>query len=222
VLLNGYINIQRTSFEESKLLSPILHGFPKSTYVWTARAALSLAGIEHDFISIMPPEHMSASHLTRHPFGKVPTLTNPSLYEAAAIVRWAHEVGDVSFFPVDPIDAARVDGLVSCIGSYAYRAIVSGWLFGFVWAKKERDEAEYEVAQQAIRDVLGVFEAQASGPWLVGDSLTAADLYLGPLLFVLLINDDGKALLTEFPKLQDLLSALQSHDGFMCVSYLNA
>ena len=202
--------------------TPILHGFPQSTYVWTARAALSLAGIEHDFVSIMPPEHRSESHVKRHPFGKVPTLTNPSLYEAAAIVRWAHEVGDASLYPVDPIEAARVDGLVSCIGSYAYRAIVSGWLFGFVWAKGERDEAAYEVAQQEICGVLSVFESQASGPWLVGDALTAADLYLGPLLFVLLINDDGKALLAEYPKLQDLVSALQAHDGFMRVSYLNA
>jgi glutathione S-transferase len=99
---------------------------------------------------------------------------------------------------------------------------VSGWLFGFVWAKGERDEVAYEVAQQAIREVLGVFEAQASGPWLVGDSLSAADLYLGPLLFVLLINDDGKALLAEHTKLQDLVSALQANDGFMRVSYLNA
>ena len=64
--------------------TPILHGFPKSTYVWTARAALSLAGIEHEFVSIMPPDHRSASHLTRHPFGKVPSLTNPALYEAAS------------------------------------------------------------------------------------------------------------------------------------------
>ena len=128
----------------------------------------------------------------------------------------------MSLFPADPIEAARVDGLVSCVGSYAYRAIVNGWLFGFVWAKGERDEAAYEVARQAIREVLGVFESQASGPWLVGDSLTAADLYLGPLLFVLLMNDDGKALLAEHPKLQDLLGALQAHDAFMRVSYLNA
>ncbi len=204
------------------MLTPILHGFPQSTYVWTARAALSLAGIEHDFVSIIPPQHRSASHLTRHPFGRVPSLTNPSLFEAAAIVRWAHEVGGASLFPSEPTEAAHVDGLLSCVGSYAYGAIVSGWLFGFVWAKGERDEAAYEVAQQAIRDVLGVFESQASGPWLVGDSLTAADLYLGPLLFVLLINDDGKALLAEYPKLQGLLSALQAHDGFMRVSYLNA
>jgi glutathione S-transferase len=98
---------------------------------------------------------------------------------------------------------------------------VSGWLFGFVWAKGERDEAAYKASQQAIREVLGVFEAQASGPWLVGDALTAADLYLGPLLFVLRINDDGKALLAEHPKLQELLSALQAHDAFMRVSYLS-
>jgi glutathione S-transferase len=200
---------------------PILHGFPKSTYVWTARAALSTAGIDHEFVSIMPPEHRSPSHLNRHPFGKVPTLTNPSLYEAAAIVRWAHEVGDAALFPTDPVDAARVDGLISCVVSYAYRAIVSGWLFAFIWAKGERDEAAYQAAKEAIRDVLGVFESLANGPWLVGDVLTAADLYLGPLLFVLLIDDDGKALLGEYPKLQALLGALQAHEGFMRVSYLN-
>ena len=199
---------------------PVLHGFPQSTYVWTARAALSLAGIEHEFVSIMPPEHKGPDHLSRHPFGKVPSLTNPALYEAAAIVRWAHEVGDASLFPADPIEAARVDGLVSCVGAYAYGAIVSGWLFRFVWAKGERDEAAYEVAQDGIRDVLGVFEAQANGPWLVGNGVTAADLYLGPLLFVLLINDDGKALLAEFPKLQALVGSLQAHEGFMGVSYL--
>ena len=198
---------------------PVIHGFPKSTYVWTARAALSLAGIDHEFVSIMPPEHRSASHRSRHPFARVPSLTNPSLYEAAAIVRWAHEVGDASLFPTDPMDAARVDGLVSCVGSYAYPAIVSGWLFRFVWAKGERDEVAYQAAQEAIREVLGVFESQASGPWLVGDVLTAADLYLGPLLFVLLINDEGKALLSEYPKLHGLVGALQAHDGFMRVSY---
>jgi glutathione S-transferase len=207
---------------ENIMTSPILHGFPKSTYVWTARAALSLAGIEHEFVSILPPEHRSPSHLSRHPFGKVPTLTNPSLFEAGAIVRWAHEVGDACLFPTDSLDAARVDGLISCVGSYAYRAIVSGWLFAFIWARGERDESAYQVSLENIRDVLGVFEAQACGPWLVGDSLTAADLYLGPLLFVLLLHEDGKALLAEHSKLQALLDALQAHEGYMRVSYLSA
>jgi glutathione S-transferase len=200
---------------------PTLYGFPKSTYVWTARAALSLAGIEHEFISIMPPEHRSSAHLSRHPFGKVPSLTNPSLFEASAIVRWAHEVGDTALFPVTPIDAARVDGLVSCVSSYLYQAIVSGWLFGFIWAKGERNEVAYQSAKDAIREVLDIFETQANGPWLVGEKLTAADLYLGPLLFVLLINDDGKAILTEYPKLQELVNALKVNDDFMRVSYLN-
>jgi hypothetical protein len=64
----------------------------------------------------------------------------------------------------------------SAVSAPMLRAVVSGWLLGFVWAKGERDEAAYEVAQQAIREVLGVFESQASGPWLVGDSLTAAGI----------------------------------------------
>ena len=202
--------------------TPILHGFPKSTYVWTARAALSLAGIDHTFVSILPPEHSSPDHLERHPFGKVPSLTNPSLFEAAAIVRWAHEVGDAVLFPSDPLDAARVSGLISCVGSYAYGPIVRGWLFAFIWARGERDEVAYQAALASIRDVLGVFESQADGPWLVGDQLTAADLYLGPLLFVLLMHDDGEAILAEHPKLQALVAALQAHEGFMRVSYLKA
>ena len=202
--------------------TPVLHGFPKSTYVWTARAALSLAGIEHEFVSIMPPEHRSASHLSRHPFGKVPSLSNPDLFEASAIVRWANEVGQASLFPSDPLEAARVEGLVSCVTSYAYQAIVSGWLFRFVWTRAERDDDAYQVAEDTIREVLGVFEEQTNGPWLVGDTLTAADLFLGPLLFVLLINDEGKALLAEFPGLKALLGALQAHEAFMGVSYLSA
>ncbi len=200
--------------------TPVLHGFPQSTYVWTARAALSIAGIEHDFVSIMPPEHRSSSHLSRHPFGKVPSLTNPSLFEAAAIVRWAHEAGDAVLFPSDPIDAARVDGLISCVGSYAYQPIVPDWLFAFTWAKGPRDEAAYTASLAAIREVLGIFESQARRPWLVGDRLTAADLYLGPLLFVLLNQSDGRALLHEHPKLQALVKALQAHEGFMRASYL--
>ena len=203
------------------MTTPIVHGFPNSTYVWTARAALSLAGIKHEFESIMPPEHKSPSHLTRHPFGRVPSLTNPSLFEASAIVRWAHEVGDVTLFPADPIDAARVDSLVSCACSYVYQPIVSGWLFGFVWAKGEYDGVAYQDAKDAIRKALDIFEAQADGPWLVGEHLTAADLYLGPLLFVLLINDDGKALLTEYPKLHELVNTLKANNAFMRVSYLN-
>ena len=42
------------------MTKPKITGFPQSTFVWTARAALNLKGVDYDFEAISPPSQVSA------------------------------------------------------------------------------------------------------------------------------------------------------------------
>ena len=73
---------------------PTLRGFPQSSYVWTARAAFHVKGVDHEFVPMKPGEHKTPEHLAIHPFGKVPVLTDPALWSAMGttlLLAWSGE-----------------------------------------------------------------------------------------------------------------------------------
>ncbi len=198
------------------MTKPTLYGFPQSSYVWTARAALAIKGIEYDFKPIAPGEHKTPEFLGRHPYGKVPALANPDLFETSAIVRWADAAGSgPALFPKDPLAAAHVEQWISVHSSYIYKQVVLDWAFKYIFAKGEPDMAAIEAARPPIAHSLAALAEGMSGTYLVGDAISAADLFIGPMLFVLSNFDDGKALLGAQPKCQALVGALAKNAGFM-------
>lgn len=201
-------------------MSNVIHGFPQSSYVWSTRAGLTLAGVEHDFVPLTPGEHKQPEHLERHPFGVVPSLSvdGSTLYETSAILRWADAVGDGSLYPAGPLAAARVEQWISVVNAYLYPAVVPGYLFVYLRAGEDGpDRAAVDAIVPQIEGYLDVVEAgfEGDGPWLVGTRLTAADLLIGPLLFVLSRLPEGSALLKARPRCQALMGALAQTPGFM-------
>lgn len=194
-------------------MSNVIHGFPQSSYVWSTRAGLNLAGVEYDFVPIAAGEHKQPAHLARHPFGVVPSLTvdGTHLYETSAILRWADAVGNGSLFPTAPLAAARVEQWISVVNAYLYKAVVPGYLFKYLFAGEGGpDRAAIDAIVPTIKAHLAVVEAgfEGAGPWLVGDTITAADVLVGPLLFVLSRLPEGQGILAECPKCQALMGAL--------------
>lgn len=204
-------------------MSNTIHGFPQSSYVWSARAGLTLAGVEYDFVPLNPGDHKQPAHLARHPFGVVPSLTvdDAHLYETSAIIRWADAVGNGSLFPADAFAAARVEQWISVTNAYLYSAIVPGYLFKYIFAGEGGpDRAAIDAIVPTIKAYLATVEAgfEGDGPWLVGDKISAADVLVGPMLFVLSRLPEGQAILAENPNCQRLMGALVETAGFMAAA----
>ena len=161
-------------------------GASYSVYVRIVRLALELKGVPYDLeeVNIFAEDGPPQDHLARHPFAKIPAFRHDDfdLYETAAIVRYVDRAfpGD-PLSPPDPRDAARMDQIVSIFDNYAYRGMVWGVYVEAVSkpangeAPDDRKVAEglaiAEICRGAVADLAG------DGSWLVGRTITLADLY---------------------------------------------
>ena len=168
-----------------------LWGFNGSTYVRTVRMLLAekgVTGYEQFPLNVLKGEPRQPEHLTRHPFGKVPVVEIDGfrVIETAAIARYLDAVlPGKSLIPADPKDRARMDMTISILDSYGYTAILGGvvayHLFpDFVGGKNDAaHRAGLETGHRAIKTIDGI---RAGSPYLAGDALSIADLYLAPIL----------------------------------------
>ena len=168
-----------------------LWGFSGSTYVRSVRMLLSekkVGDYEQVPLNVLEGEPKSAEHRQRHPFGKVPVVDIDGfrVIETAAIMRYLDTVlpGKV-LVPRDPKDAARMDMVVSIIDSYGYGPILGGavayHLFpDFVGGKNE------EMHRKGVADgkmaMVELMRIKGDSPYLAGQELSVADLYLAPIL----------------------------------------
>lgn len=168
-------------------------GFAPSTYTRTARMICLEKGVSH---SLEPLEFRAESHRALHPFLKMPVLRHGSLvlFETLAIAVYV----DTAFpgpalQPADPEAQARMFGWISAQIDYLYPALV-GEL-----AKSETPAAE---ALAAARDCLAVFEtALTANPYVAGDTLSLADLYLAPMIAFAEAHTSGPEALRDMPGL---------------------
>jgi glutathione S-transferase len=141
-------------------------------------------GVEYEPVALSGEECAGAEHLERHPLGRVPALTfddGATLFESTAIV-------------LAVADLYPEAGLIGPLGS-PLRVQVYGWS---IMAMTELEPAainarfvsdvsdEYRAAQ---RRRFGAAASSLDGPlskheFLLGDSLTAADIVVGGVLAV--------------------------------------
>ena len=197
----------------------ILHGLPQSSYVWTARAALNLAGIEYEFAPMEMGSHKAPDHRARHPFGRVPTLTvdGKTLFETAAILSWANHAGNGALCPTDGFEAAQVQQWISVVNCYLYRPIVSDYILEYVFSGKGGpNRTVIDPTVPLIKERLDHLEAALGddSPWIVGNAVSAADLLMGPLLIGLAIFPEGKRMMAGLPRCARLVRALMAMPAF--------
>ena len=168
-----------------------LWGFNGSTYVRTVRMLLAEKGVtdyEQVQVDVLKGEPKSPEHLQRHPFGKVPVVDVEGfrIIETPAITRYLDAVlPGPSLVPADPKDAARMDTTICIIDSYGYAPLIGGvvayHLFpGFVGGKNEEmHHAGLENGKKVIGELMRI---KGGSPYLAGQDISIADLYLAPLL----------------------------------------
>lgn len=195
-----------------------IYGPSASTYVRTARLACAEKGISHELTQI---ELGSDAHAKLHPFRKIPAMKHGDLvlYETNAIGRYV----DAAFKgpalqPADLKARARMDQWVSAVSDYCYQAMIREIVIQRVLVPMrggKPDEAMIKAAWPKVEYQLSVLDAAAKGPpYLAGNALSLADLFLVPILFYVKLQPEGGPLLAKHTALSGWFDRMAARPSF--------
>jgi len=186
-----------------------LHGYQYSVYARIARMTCLEKGIPYEWSEVNPfSEQMPPSHLSLHPFRRVPALEHDGfvLYETSVIARYIDEAfAGPALQPREPRSRARMAQIVAVTDAYGYwpmvRQVFSHRVFG-PRIGRPVDEAAVAAGTTASRDVLAALEKLVGGEgFLVGGGISLADLHLAPMMAYFTAADEGQELLAGSPRL---------------------
>jgi glutathione S-transferase len=184
-------------------VTPIVYGTEFSTYVRSVRMAFEEKAAEyklHD-VSVLRGEHKHAEHLTRNPFGTVPAFEHDGLemYETSPILRYVDQVWPgPALTPEDPRQRARMNQIISIVDYHGYASIIGQIvvqrLFTALLANGT-DESVIQAGMPRARLCLQELERlKGRHPFLAGDTVTLADLYVVPIIFYLKLTPEAELL----------------------------
>jgi len=200
-------------------MSLVLHGFPFSTFTWSARLALAEKGVPY---TVERPRFADPAYTRLHPWTKMPVLVHDGfvVFEATAVMRYVDEAFDgPALQPADARGRARMTQWMSAVCDYvAPQAVRRVLIPRLVLAGRgvQPDEASVARASAAARDALGRFEAVlADRPWLAGEAPTLADWLLAPILANDSALPETDRYSTGLPRLQDWLGRLSARPSWV-------
>lgn len=202
------------------MTKPVLYGADYSVYVRIARMALEEKGIDYELVplDIFAADGIPAWYLEHHPFGRIPAFEHDGfrLFETNAITRYVDEAFDgPALRPADARGRARMGQMTGMLDAYGYRAMV--WDVAVERLEKaEPDETLIAGGLSRAETVLKVLTSlKASGPWLLGDQVTLADLHAAPIMAYFLKVADGQKLLAQFADIRDWYARAVERPSFV-------
>lgn len=195
----------------------IFHSMAGSAYLWTAMMAADEKGVDYELSDLVLG---SEAHLRLHPFGKMPVMQHGEviLYETQAITHYIDRafVGPA----LQPLEVLRQTDMLRWI------SIVNGYVFplmnGLIKERTAafwRGDAPDEAALDAMREPLAhqfrlINDAVWKQPFLAGDHLTLADLFLVPHLHLVSTTPEGQQALAHAPGAMAWLERLRARPSF--------
>lgn len=191
--------------------SVILRGYRYSVYNRIALVALHEKGVVYETEEVDPfAANVSEDYLKRHPFGRVPVLSNGEfdVFETSAITRYVNAAFDgPELMPTKAETLARVAQVVSIIDSYGYRPMVRQVFAQRVFRPavgEVADEAEITAGIDASHTVLSSLNIIAKeGHALDGQNFTLADCHLAPMIGYFVQAPEGAAALKAYSVLDN-------------------
>ena len=202
---------------------PMLFGEPYSVYVRAVRLVLEEKDVAYELVpvDIFKPGGPPPEHYARHPFGKIPTFEHAGfrLYEAGAITRYVDEAfPGPRLQPADPRARARMNQIISILDSYAYRTLVWDIYVERVSRPasgaapdEQRIAAALPRAEVCLAAIAGLMD---EAPWLVGKSISLADLHAAPMFAVLRLAPEGQRLLDAEARLRAWWERISARPSF--------
>jgi glutathione S-transferase len=186
-----------------------IHGYPISTWTRTACMTCLEKGGEYELV---PVARGRAEHFAMHPFARMPVLEVDGRFipESLAVIGYLDEaLPGPALQPTDPFARARMRTWIGVCGDYVFRDVV-------LTIPRDREPTEEEAT--TARTVLERLEAMAGdGEFLVGGSLTLADLCLAPQISN--CNEKAPSLLADLPALGAWFAEMQARESFQRTSY---
>jgi len=191
------------------MAKPVVYGTPLSSYVRSLRMTLMEKGVDHDHVDVgvLDGACREPEHLLRNPFGKVPAFEHEGfrLYETNAIVRYVDEAFDgPALSPATLKARARMSQVMSIHDYKGYNSMVLdvvGYHFfpGFVGGQ---DPARLASGKQTAAICLSEYDRLLGDqPYLAGEALSLADLYIAPAHYYLSLTPEAEELLAPYPRL---------------------
>jgi glutathione S-transferase len=157
-----------------------IYGVPPSSFTRTVRLACHEKGIDHELVPTFPGQLG-----TLNPFQKIPAIAHGdlTLYESTAILRYLDRTfPGPKLWPQDSRQAALCDQWVSAVNDSLVNSALRYLANHFGFLPVPQEMADKYLAK--AREVVPVFDRQLGrSRYLVGESATAADLFLAPVAF---------------------------------------
>jgi glutathione S-transferase len=179
-------------------------------YVRIARLALEEKRVNYDLVEVdvFAETGVPQEHLSRHPFGRVPAFEHNGfhLYETNAIVRYIDDAfPGCKLQPTDPKARAKVNQIVGILDAYTYQTLVWDiYVERVVAARDGRLANEQKVAAALPRATVCLSELNRlmdDQGFLIGGSVTFADLYAAPIFACFMQAPEAASLMEGCEKL---------------------
>jgi glutathione S-transferase len=202
-------------------MSLTLTGYALSVYTRSARMALVVRGLGHDYVECDPFEPSGKAALADlHPFGRVPVLDHDGfrLFETQAILDYIDCLGEAApLTPQAPRARARMRQVIGITDSYVYWPLIRQAVTHAIFLTEEDTSAERAqtiIAASLVRapPVLDVLEEIADeGLALSPGQMTLADCHLWPMMDYLRMIPEAAQSLALRPALSRWAEAMQAH-----------
>ncbi|MEO8856777.1 MAG: SRPBCC domain-containing protein [Burkholderiaceae bacterium] len=181
-----------------------LLGDLRSSYTRTARMALAEKGVAFTMQECAP--HSSDIRAV-HPFGRIPALRDGeiTIWETAAIVNYIDECfdGGVSLRPSSILARTRCAQWISAVNSYLYDTMIRRYLLQVIFPRGPQGTPDHAVIDAALGEIpaqlAALEQAYAGSDYLAGPAVSAADLFVAPVLAGLQSMPEGSQLLAACP-----------------------
>ena len=166
-------------------------------------------GIEYELV---PVAIGSAEHGALHPFLRMPILETSAatIFETLAITGHLDEAfPGPSLQPEGHAERARMRTWMGLCSDYVFRDVVRA-----IPRRRAPTEAELDTARTVLARLDGLV---GNGPFLAGERLTLADLYLAPQIAN--ANEKAPDVLDGFDGLATWMQRMNARDSFVRTSY---
>jgi glutathione S-transferase len=167
----------------------------------------------HD-VSVLRGEQKQAAHLARNPFGTVPAFEHDGflLYETSPILRYVDQVfPGAALTPEEPKQRARMNQIISIIDYHGYSSLIAQIVVQRLFVALLANGTDEAVVKAGIpKATLCLQELdriKGNAPFLAGDRVSLADLYVLPIIFYLRLTPE-KALLAPHKGLEAWWNAM--------------